>query len=76
MFPFVVPSPVAEGIQPAELGWGSHELALPADGRRHTFGKKYGMGGGGGGTASLMPPMTRHIAAVIQASFINTRTPP
>jgi homospermidine synthase len=48
MFPFVVPSSVAEGIQPAELGWGSHELALPADGRRHTFGKKYVYGGGRG----------------------------
>jgi homospermidine synthase len=27
-----------EGCQPAELGWGSHEKALPADGRRHDFG--------------------------------------
>jgi homospermidine synthase len=27
-----------EGCQPAELGWGTHEAALPADGRRHTFG--------------------------------------
>ncbi len=29
---------VGEGCQPAELGWGSHEKALPADGRRHDFG--------------------------------------
>ncbi len=29
---------VGEGSQPAELGWGSHEKALPADGKRHEFG--------------------------------------
>ena len=29
---------VGEGCQPAELGWGSHEAALPPDGRRHEFG--------------------------------------
>ena len=29
---------VGEGCQPAELGWGSHERALPPDGRRHDFG--------------------------------------
>ena len=29
----------SEGMQPAELGWGSHEKALPADGRRHEFGR-------------------------------------
>jgi homospermidine synthase len=28
----------SEGSQPAELGWGTHEKALPADGRRHEFG--------------------------------------
>jgi homospermidine synthase len=27
-----------EGAQPAELGWGTHEKELPADGRRHEFG--------------------------------------
>lgn len=27
-----------EGCQPAELGWGSHEKALPPDGKRHDFG--------------------------------------
>jgi homospermidine synthase len=29
---------LSEGMQPAELGWGTHEHALPADGERHTFG--------------------------------------
>ncbi len=29
---------VGEGCQPAELGWGSHETALPPDGRRHEYG--------------------------------------
>jgi homospermidine synthase len=29
---------VGEGNQPAELGFGSHEKALPADGHRHGFG--------------------------------------
>jgi len=29
---------IGEGCQPAELGWGSHEKALPPDGRRHEFG--------------------------------------
>ncbi len=27
-----------EGLQPAELGWGTHEKELPGDGRRHSFG--------------------------------------
>jgi homospermidine synthase len=27
-----------EGMQPAELGWGTHERTLPADGRRHESG--------------------------------------
>jgi homospermidine synthase len=29
---------VGEGCQPSELGWGTHEKTLPADGRRHEFG--------------------------------------
>lgn len=29
---------VGEGCQPAELGWGTHEKTLPADGFRHEFG--------------------------------------
>jgi homospermidine synthase len=29
---------VDEGLQPSELGWGSHEKHWPADGRRHGYG--------------------------------------
>ncbi|MBU6506862.1 MAG: homospermidine synthase [Alphaproteobacteria bacterium] len=29
---------VSEGMQPAELGWGSHERNFPDDGGRHDFG--------------------------------------
>jgi homospermidine synthase len=29
---------VDEGLQPAELGWGSHERDLPPDGERHGYG--------------------------------------
>ena len=29
---------VSEGMQPAELGWGSHERHFPPDGGRHDFG--------------------------------------
>jgi homospermidine synthase len=29
---------VSEGLQPAELGWGTHEKSLPPDGRRHEAG--------------------------------------
>jgi homospermidine synthase len=29
---------IGEGCQPAELGWGTHEKALPADGAHHEFG--------------------------------------
>ncbi|MGH7035960.1 MAG: saccharopine dehydrogenase NADP-binding domain-containing protein, partial [Stellaceae bacterium] len=29
---------VAEGMQPAELGWGTHERHFPADGSKHDFG--------------------------------------
>jgi homospermidine synthase len=29
---------VSEGSQPAEMGWGTHEKGLPADGARHDFG--------------------------------------
>lgn len=31
---------ISEGSQPAELGWGSHEKALPPDGRTHEAGCK------------------------------------
>ena len=29
---------LSEGVQPAELGWGTHEKSLPPDGRRHESG--------------------------------------
>jgi homospermidine synthase len=29
---------VSEGLQPSELGWGTHEKTLPAEGRHHDFG--------------------------------------
>ena len=29
---------IAEGLQPAELGWGTHELQMPPEGRRHDHG--------------------------------------
>ena len=29
---------ISEGLQPAELGWGTHEKRLPPDGNRHDFG--------------------------------------
>ncbi len=29
---------VAEGLQPSELGWGTHEKTLPPGGRHHEFG--------------------------------------
>ncbi len=29
---------IAEGLQPAELGWGTHELDMPEDGCTHDFG--------------------------------------
>jgi len=33
-----IPGLVGEGLQPAELGWGSHEKQIPDDGGRHEFG--------------------------------------
>ncbi len=33
-----IPGFVGESLQPAELGWGSHEKEFPSDGNRHTFG--------------------------------------
>jgi homospermidine synthase len=29
---------VSEGCQPAELGWGTHEMHFPVDGERHGYG--------------------------------------
>jgi homospermidine synthase len=31
---------VSEGLQPAELGWGTHEKEMPPEGREHEFGSK------------------------------------
>lgn len=33
-----VPGFISEGLQPAELGWGTHERHWPADGASHGFG--------------------------------------
>ncbi len=35
-----VPGFIGEGLQPAELGWGTHEKRLPADGREHPVGPR------------------------------------
>jgi homospermidine synthase len=29
---------LSEGVQPAEMGWGTHEKSLPHDGAKHDFG--------------------------------------
>jgi homospermidine synthase len=29
---------ISEGMQPSELGWGTHEKEMPANGRKHDFG--------------------------------------
>jgi homospermidine synthase len=39
---------ISEGSQPAELGWGTHEVHFPNDGHRHDFG--------GGAAIYLMRP--------------------
>jgi homospermidine synthase len=31
---------IAEGILPAELGWGTHEKSFPATGEKHNYGSK------------------------------------
>ena len=31
---------VSEGMQPSELGWGTHEKHFPVDGHRYSFGRK------------------------------------
>jgi len=33
-----VPGFISEGLQPSELGWGTHERHWPTDGARHGFG--------------------------------------
>ena len=54
---------VSEGSQPAELGWGTHEKALPADGHRHAFGCDsaiYLMRPGAGTRVRSWTPMEGH----------------
>lgn len=34
---------LAEGVQPAELGWGTHEKWMPENARRHTTGGEVGI---------------------------------
>lgn len=31
---------ISEGLQPAELGWGTHEKKMPPEGRTHTVGSR------------------------------------
>ncbi len=54
---------VSEGSQPAELGWGTHEKTLPADGHRHDFGADsaiYLMRPGAGTRVRSWTPLAGH----------------
>jgi homospermidine synthase len=54
---------VSEGSQPAELGWGTHEKALPPQGRRHEFGRQsaiYLMQPGAGTRVRTWTPKAGH----------------
>ncbi len=54
---------VSEGAQPAELGWGTHEKALPPQGRRHEFGRQsaiYLMQPGAGTKVRTWTPKAGH----------------
>jgi homospermidine synthase len=54
---------VSEGMQPAELGWGTHEKTLPAQGRRHDFGRQsavYLMQPGAGTKVRTWTPKAGH----------------
>ncbi len=54
---------VSEGAQPAELGWGTHEKELPAQGRRHEFGRQnaiYLMQPGAGTQVRTWTPKAGH----------------
>jgi len=48
-----------EGLQPSELGWGTHERALPAGGARHAFGCD--------AANYLKAPGARHARALLDA---------
>jgi homospermidine synthase len=49
---------VAEGLQPSELGWGSHERHWPADAARHEFGCDAAIYLGRPGAATLVRSWT------------------
>lgn len=49
---------VAEGLQPSELGWGSHERHWPADAARHGFGCDAGIYLGRPGAATRVRSWT------------------
>jgi homospermidine synthase len=54
---------VSEGAQPAELGWGTHEKSLPANGREHDFGRRsaiYLMQPGAGTRVRTWTPKAGH----------------
>lgn len=54
---------VSEGMQPAELGWGTHEKELPPQGRRHEFGRQsaiYLMQAGAGTRVRTWTPKATH----------------
>jgi homospermidine synthase len=54
---------VSEGAQPAELGWGTHEKALPPQGRRHDLGRQsaiYLMQPGAGTRVRTWTPKAGH----------------
>jgi homospermidine synthase len=54
---------VSEGAQPAELGWGTHEKALPPQGRRHEIGRQsaiYLMQPGAGTRVRTWTPKAKH----------------
>ena len=51
---------VGEGMQPAELGWGTHERHFPADGARHEFG--------GGAAIYLERPGAAHARPKLDAA--------
>ncbi len=51
---------VSEGLQPAELGWGTHEKHMPPEGKRHAFGPDCAI--------YLMRPGRGHAGAVLDAN--------
>jgi homospermidine synthase len=75
---------VSEGAQPAELGWGTHEKALPPQGRRHEFGSQsaiYLMQPGAGTRVRTWTPkagtfhgfLITHSESISTADFLSQR---